>query len=372
MTIAHRISPTLVLSSGPPLALKVLYCLRQLNVPTHLVDIGPASIARYSRYKLAYAALDTRALASDAARHELLAAYVRDQGIRAIVPADIAAAGFLHDCRALFAGVVVYPTSPMALLDQLDDKWSFCQLLRALDIPTPATTLVRSRDEIANVERAVAGYPVVVKPLFAESGRGITRANDGRELVRDLEARAQQGVLPVIVQAYCAGEDADISVFALDGEIVTAIMQAKRGADDLEFFHDPSLLEIAQRIVRGTNYSGVANIDVRRDTARGTTTVLECNPRFWYTLQAALWRGVNFVEIGLKAALGDSSVTDPIGHGRYVLHGRLCKRALWSPREWSRLPAYNLGGLAQALSDPMPFLMAELPRAPSRKRVSSA
>jgi hypothetical protein len=69
---------------------------------------------------------------------------------------------------------------------------------------------------------------------------------------------------------------------------------------------------------------------------------------------------MNFVEAGLAIAQGDAFARNSPVDGVYYLHGCLLTRVLWSPSRWRTIEAYNLRGLFQALSDPMPFIALRL------------
>src|SRR5699024_4225225 len=129
--------------------------------------------------------------------------------------------------------------------------------------------------------------------------------------------------------------------------------------DILEFAHNEKALDLVRRIVKAANFSGVANIDLRIDEKSGEIKVIECNPRFWYTLQASLWRGLNFVAAGLDLAQGRNIMTVPPDNGRYYYHGHIAKKILFRPGEWRNVPGYNWHGFLQAVTDPVPFLFAE-------------
>lgn len=355
--IPHRVA---LLSSGPPISLKVLYCLQRLGCVTDLIDIGAPSPARHSRYRRGYVRVPMLSAdegqGSQDAFAESLDTYIRQHGIEGVIGGDIASTGVLHAVRDRLDEVAVFPTSDAETLQMLDDKWRFQQFLVDHAIPIPQACLL---DDPAQVEAAVDSlrFPLVVKPLFGESGHGIAMLKDMAALRAHLRLASRYAKPPLLLQEYVAGSDADISVLALEGQVICYVLHARRnGGCTLEFMRNNEALRIAGQIVKAAQFSGVANIDLRIDEATGTVTVLECNPRFWYTLQAALWRGVNFVEQGFRAVSGDMTSVDAPKDGVYHLHGCLLRRMLWHPGRWSGIQPYNLRGLMQALGDPAPFL----------------
>jgi len=79
----------------------------------------------------------------------------------------------------------------------------------------------------------------------------------------------------------------------------------------------------------------------------------------FYLLYDKVYRA-DVLEFGLALARGDvAAPKSPVG-GVYYLHGCLLTRVLWSPSRWRTIKPYNLKGLFQALSDPMPFIALRL------------
>ncbi|OOG24899.1 hypothetical protein B1C78_07765 [Thioalkalivibrio denitrificans] len=347
-----------LLSSGPPISLKVLYCLQRLGIATDLIDIGAPSPARHSRYRRGYVRIpmpSAEQTGSQDAFAEVLDTYIRQRGIEGVVGGDISSTGVLHSVRDRLRGIRVFPTSAMNVLDLLDDKWRFQQFMVGHGIPCPRAVLLESLDQWEAAAESI-GYPLIVKPLFGESGHGIVLMRDPGALYSHLRSGTRYAGLPLILQAFAPGTDADVSVLALDGRVVCHVVQAREAGCTLRFVDHPPALEVAERIVAAVGYTGVANIDIRIDERSDGVSVLECNPRFWYTLQASLWRGLNFVEAGFRLAAEEAPDCRAPTDGAYHLHGCLLRRVLWNPVAWRSIGLYNLKGLYQALSDPLPFL----------------
>jgi glutathione synthase/RimK-type ligase-like ATP-grasp enzyme len=347
-----------LLSGGPPISLKVLYCLQRLGIQTDVVDIDTPSIARFSRYKSGYTRIampTAQGPGAAAGFADALQTYIRARGIDGVIAGDIPSTALLHQVRGALQGVTVYPTSDAETLEMLDDKWRFQQFLTRHGLPAPRAELLQDVDQLSAVVGQL-GFPLVVKPLYGESSHGIAVVDDADALYRHLQTGSKYTRLPLLLQEYVRGYDADISVLAQGGEVICHVLHARRAGCTLEFMHSEEALQVARQIVAASGFTGVANIDLRIDEASGKVTVIECNPRFWYTLQASLWRGVNFVEAGFRLMQGARpEIAAPSG-GRYHLHGCLMKHMLWNPLKWSGIEGYNLRGLYQALADPMPFL----------------
>lgn len=356
MTLPSRVA---LLSSGPPISLKVLYCLHRMGAHTHVIDLRHPSAAGFSRYRKGYRRISPAIEQHEGDRlAEFLGDYMDRHGLEAVVGGDIFSSGMLHAVQDKLRPGSVFPVSSMETLEMLDDKWRFHCFLEENAIPGPRTILLEHEEDLALLRKGTIRFPVIVKTLYGESGYGVFPAGNVGEIEHYLRSGSKYAKLPLLVQEFVRGYDADISVLAVEGQVVAHVGQSRRVPGSLEFFENEAVLEIAQRIVRAAAYNGVANIDIRIDEESGKVTVIECNPRFWYTLQASLWRGANFLEAGFAVARGRQVNWRAPKDGVYHLHGHLIRRMLWNPAKWAQVPLYNVRGLFQALSDPLPFIKA--------------
>ena len=352
-----------LISSGPPLALKVLYCLRKLGVETDVIDVGPRSIASYSRYRRKYHRLHIPGSSTDdlpVEYAERLQELIQSNEITGIIGGDIRASALIHSIKEQLYDVLVFPCSDGQTLETLDDKWRFQKFMVDNYIPCPEGVLLNSVDQLDILTKQLV-FPLMVKPLLGESSHGVARIGTIQGLRKYLRTASKYSALPVLLQRYVDGVDADISLLAQGGNVVCHSLHSRVDGGILKFQRNEAVLAVATQIVRAANYSGVVNIDVRigHDPAK-PVSVIECNPRFWYTLQASLWRDLNFVEAGFCAAVGDGKVFLSPTDGTYYLHGYMLKKLLWRPGTWPSVSSGNWKGFAQAVSDPLPFLANRL------------
>jgi cyanophycin synthetase len=97
------------------------------------------------------------------------------------------------------------------------DKEETNRLLSDLGLPVPRQELTYSADEAAAAAERV-GYPVVVKPLDANHGRGVSIGMLSPEQVRAAFAVAREHARGVIVERFIRGEDHRMVV--VNGELV--------------------------------------------------------------------------------------------------------------------------------------------------------
>ncbi|HYE28041.1 MAG TPA: cyanophycin synthetase [Allosphingosinicella sp.] len=116
--------------------------------------------------------------------------------------------------RASITGRTAFVATELA-----SDKAMTKRLLAESGVPVPRGAVVRSEDEAVREARRLR-YPLVVKPLDGNHGRGVTIGVENEEQLRFgfREARAQARTRDVIVEQYFAGNDHRILV--VDGRMV--------------------------------------------------------------------------------------------------------------------------------------------------------
>src|SRR5436305_6904207 len=97
------------------------------------------------------------------------------------------------------------------------DKRLTNQILQDLGLPVPRQELVYDDDEAAAAARRL-GYPVVVKPLDGNHGRGVAIHLTTEEQVRTAYGKAREEARTVIVETFHTGSDYRILV--VDGRVV--------------------------------------------------------------------------------------------------------------------------------------------------------
>lgn len=87
------------------------------------------------------------------------------------------------------------------------DKEGTKRVLRDVGIPVPRGTVIYYLDELEQAIEDVGGYPIVIKPLDGNHGRGITININSWELAEEAYDAAKEVSKGVIVERYYAGRD---------------------------------------------------------------------------------------------------------------------------------------------------------------------
>ncbi len=229
--------------------------------------------------------------------------------------------------------VPLAPVPPPDAFDTATDKSRLASFLARHELPHPETRIcVTGQDPFESV--GSMSFPVLAKPPMGRGGFGI-QCFDTSEQLRVFMEQLPNGAA-YVVQSYLPGIDMGCSVLCQDGKVLAGTVQqvivpgAPRFSAPvgIELRDDPTTMAIIGRLMAALNWSGVANVDLRRDARTGQVNILEVNGRFWATLGGSLNAGVNFPYLACQAALGRSFPFPPIQAARYFRTKRFALRAL--------------------------------------------
>lgn len=337
------------LSSGT-LPYRVLRCAADAADQVHALGPAPSrriTGSRYlTRFHLAEHLEPPFDLAAAAGEIDRVAAAL---GAALVIPGDGGAVRLLARVRdRLRAACFPVPSAPV--FDLLDDKWRFGELCDELGVRYPPARLFADRAELrAAAARGQLRFPIIVKPIDQAGSRGVVVLRSADDL-RGARGRAID-YAPVLAQRFVDGGDLCLSAFCREGAVLAHVVYRKRGGDCL-FTECPELVELTGRLLRHVAFDGVANFDARLDRA-GRVHLVECNPRFWYTMDMTLLAGVNFVALGMQEAIARDAGARTVG--AVLRSNASLVRALGAP--WT-LTSLDLAVLRYRLLDPVPVLHA--------------
>lgn len=222
----------------------------------------------------------------------------RDHPAR-IIAADCEAAHALNRLR----GQLPAPLAPMPSIEQLallEDKWQFHRFCQLQGLPTPLTLCFQNKQQLRyQVLASVLGTPFVIKPSNLAGSRGVRIIRHEAMFNTEIIASDDYRFSPLLVQEYIPGEDIDLSLLAVGGKIRTLATQQVSGSV-VRFVSEPHMEAMAATLCAASSYDGVMHIDARIDRHSGRICLIESNPRFWASMTAALWCGLNFVQESLR------------------------------------------------------------------------
>jgi D-alanine-D-alanine ligase-like ATP-grasp enzyme len=219
--------------------------------------------------------------------------------------------------------------------DALVTKDRFMEVCERFGVPHPKGELYLDRAGLlAAIGDGRVRFPAMFKPLNRAGGIGVVKAN--ADNAHALAAAIDYA--PILVQDFIDGEDRSISIFCRRGEIKKEVVYSHPDGV-FHFHHEPELSRLVRELAKAMKLDGVINFDARVDV-HGKVWLIECNPRFFFSMDAIMIAGINFADMepGTPAAFDPSrDVKLPRATVKDVLRLRL------PAREDRRMLAHWLG-----------------------------
>lgn len=269
-----------------------------------------------------------------------IAELTRRYNIDVIFPSDdVSTRALAALSDRLPARCVALPT--LETFDLMNDKWRFTRFCLDHGICAPDARLFDNAGELrAALDRGEVALPLTVKPINRSGGSGVLHIREPEELglIDAIDYR------PVLAQRHVTGESVSITALCENGRVLTHVAQ-QRDAKWFRVFADAGLTDEISRLIALTGYHGTANFDAVISDVDGRAYLVECNPRFWYSIYLVMIAGLNFLDLSLapRAAILD--------RGEF----RLSLRSILS-RPW-RASRLDWRFIAYCLADPIPFVL---------------
>ena len=233
-----------------------------------------------------------------------------------------------HD---LLAGRFRLTTPPWDRVEWACDKRCLNELADDAGVAHPWTAHPRTPEEVAGLD---CPFPVIVKPAVRESLNRLTsdkawRADNRRSLMA-LHAEATSLLPPsqVMVQEIVPGNgDSQYSFAALcqEGVPVASVVARRSASIQQEFGRfstfvesvvEPEVAAEGERLLKAAEYTGIVEIEFKREREMASFKVLDANPRVWGSHTLTQREGPDFSYLLWRMARGEKeSAVDERGRG---------------------------------------------------------
>ncbi len=205
-------------------------------------------------------------------------------------------------------------------------KYHATQAALRLGVPAPRTAFISDGEDPGATpihqppgptpghDLASLRYPLIIKTDNFLTAEGVYRKGRGVRVTTPTEAAAILGEAReagggVIAQEHVPGHGVGAFLLRVGDRILLRFAHQRLhevpytgGCSSLrKSLHDEPLLALAERLLAGIGYQGVAMVEFRRDD-HGAPAFLEINGRLWGSLALALHAGVDFPLMMLNAA----------------------------------------------------------------------
>lgn len=189
---------------------------------------------------------------------------------------------------------------PLDSLNTALNKWSLAEHMKDNLIAGPKSIDLKPA-EFKQIDQFNFRFPCLIKPkVNTGGGEGIHKINSKEDLIQYI--KINNPVNTLLLQEYITGFDLGCNVLCSQGQILATTIQKGNLYNNipyspqigLQFIKENKVLELAKKLMKTLNWSGVANIDMIYDQERDLVQILEINPRYWLTIDASAIAGVNF------------------------------------------------------------------------------
>lgn len=351
-------APTALILGGAFGALPIARSLRRQKIAVHCHDRDRDAVAFSSRFVTPYAP----GVEGEPLLHQL-EAFSRGAGRRPVlfVTSDRYLeflATHFDDLSSWFA--VLYRDAE--IVRALLSKESTAALFAERGVPTPATHVIRARDDLRAVEP-----PVVVKPLVqtawtespemmrATSRFKALRLMSNADLDRWTDRLLAAG--PFIAQQLVrAGQDdryyyvgcrshAGATIVQFAGKKIRTMHEGMGSETVLRTEHDADVCALGRDAIERVGAVGIAGVDIMRDAPTGKLYVIEINHRFGLSDGILMKAGIDLPHLYYRLALGEDVPPAPAprdAEWRSLLNDLALRRASATSRS-----AYALDLLSQ-------------------------
>ena len=299
-------------------ALGLVRSLGRRGVPVAVVREGEdhlSTLSRYAQRRFAWPDGDA------STQVNYLLALASGEGLRGwlLVPSGDETAALVARHHDTLGESFALSIPPWVVLRAAYDKRETYALAKRVGVDVPWTLWPASKAEL---EAADIDYPVILKPAIKESFNRLTAAKAWRvDHLQELLARYEEAIglvspdVLMVQELIPGGGEAQFSYAALceDGRPLASIVARRtrqypadfgRASTFVETVDKPAVVAPSLRLLEAMRFTGLIEIEFKRDPESGRLKLLDVNPRVWgwHTLGAAA--GVDFPYLLWLAASG--------------------------------------------------------------------
>ena len=292
--------------------------LGRRGIPVRVVKTDEHVLAAWSRYAHGNLRLPD-------AGDEEQAAFLLDLAARegldgwVLMPTDDHSAALVARRSAELARVFRFSTPGWDVLRWADDKRLTDRLGQEADVPVPRTVVPGDASRLDDLDIA---FPAILKPASKQPGDRLSaekawRVDDAAQLrARYAEASRSLPAGTVMVQELIPGggsEQLSYGALCADGEVVASIQARRLRQRPMDFGKASTYVrsedegeaaELGQRLLAHLRYTGLVEVEFKRDPRDGRLKLLDVNPRAWGWQSLGAAAGVDFAYLEWRLAQG--------------------------------------------------------------------
>jgi predicted ATP-grasp superfamily ATP-dependent carboligase len=300
--------PKILLSEGSSLsARETITTLGLAGYQVELVSSDPMCLGRFSRFVSRVHPIPASGADADGYLAAVLEV-VKTCSIDVLLPVHEQAYLFSAARKRLPQDLGV-ALATFEAFEQVQSKARLAELLARLNVPQPATAVVRSAAEFARKRP----FPFFVKAAFGTASTGVWQVKDerGRDALLAQLDQGQAFAEDLLVQAAISGSLERTQAVFDRGRLVAChiyrqLVEGPGGGDVLKLsIVDRNVRAIVERIGAALSWHGALSFDYIREDVSGTPHFIDANPRLVEPMNAWL-SGVDLASALLQISLGET------------------------------------------------------------------
>jgi predicted ATP-grasp superfamily ATP-dependent carboligase len=238
-----------------------------------------------------------------------------------LYPTDDEAVGLVARNHDLLSKRFRLTTPPWWEIERICDKRFLHRLANDLNLDQPRTFFPQSHSDVAQLK---CPFPVIVKPALREALNKLTAekawlAEDRPALLKryDMACSLISPELIMIQEVVPGRGEAQFSYAALceEGKPVASVVARRtrqfpmdfgRFSTYVETVEEPGVVGPALRLIDAIRFTGLIEIEFKRDHRDGAFKLLDVNPRVWGWHSLGERAGVDFSYLLWRLTLGDA------------------------------------------------------------------
>lgn len=375
MNLHHAKSPGIIVMGGHVQALGIIRILGKKQIPSLIVDDTPLNISRFSKFCGGFVQCtkeNWKSTFEDWIQKNEFHNWV-------IFPTHDSHVEFLSQNKSWLSPHFIVSTDDWERVSIFYDKTKSYEMCQKLGIPMATTYCHLNQSDLSELPIT---FPCIIKPsvmhhFYSQLKKKVLVCDDREELIRQFQLATT--IIPqeeIIVQSIIQGDSASqysVGVLAIKGEIMAQLSACRMRQHPIDFgnattyaeiINIPEIIDYATQIMAQTSFTGMCEIEFKKDQLDDQYKFLEVNPRTWKWHAIAEKADVHFLEMFYQYLIGNKispqltfkkasffhSLTDwPIRlklwrMGKKYAFRKIepCQNAVWS------------------INDPMPWLIEKL------------
>ncbi len=291
-----------VTDGGQRKTLSVVRSLGKKGISVTVGDETVISLSRFSKYCHKFI------LYPSPKRHperfyQFLLEHIKRNKYDVLMPVDNETILIAARYREEISKYTLLPVADPSTIMKAWNKAQTIKLAKECGIPCPQTLFIEKLEELQTLKNKLK-YPIVIKPQESYGSRGMVIVNSPKKLLSSYQKVHAYYPFPLVQELIPQkGEKYQVSaLFDQNREPKAVFVQrilrqypVNQGSDTLsESVYSPEIQKLGIKLLRYLNWYGVAGVEFIVDPRDRIPKLMEINPRFWASLQLAIFSGVDF------------------------------------------------------------------------------